>query len=150
MGDIHLTRVKVLERIVKVLDKYNYTYNIIFMKGTQSKYQINVTANEDHFKIDVFIKIGDKKNIVIDDKNEKYKFLLQEFGFSESKVDNLYKEIKLAREILEKKLRVLQDKEIICEVDVKEKYIQVRDTLDKAQIVIKFYKENKKSPRKRK
>ncbi|WP_177160966.1 DarT ssDNA thymidine ADP-ribosyltransferase family protein [uncultured Fusobacterium sp.] len=141
MGDIHLTRVKVLERIVKVLDKYNYTYNIIFMKGTQSKYQINVTANEDHFKIDVFIKIGDKKNIVIDDKNEKYKFLLQEFGFSESKVDNLYKEIKLAREILEKKLRVLQDKEIICEVDVKEKYIQVRDTLDKAQIVIKFYKE---------
>jgi len=141
LGDIHLTRVKVLERIVKVLDKYNYTYNIIFMKGTQSKYQINVTANEDHFKIDVFIKIGDKKNIVIDDKNEKYKFLLQEFGFSESKVDNLYKEIKLAREILEKKLRVLQDKEIICEVDVKEKYIQVRDTLDKAQIVIKFYKE---------
>ena len=141
MGDIHLTRVKVLERIVKVLDKYNYTYNIIFMKGTQSKYQINVTANEDYFKIDVFIKVNGEKSISMGNTGENYKFLLQELDFLKTIPKNLDKTIKLDREIVENKIKLLQKKEIICEVEEKENYIKIRDTLDKTNVGITFYKE---------
>ena len=110
----HLNKAKVLKEIVEILDKYKYSYNIIFMEGTQSKYQINVTANEDYFKIDVFIKVNGEKSISMGNTGENYKFLLQELDFLKTIPKNLDKTIKLDREIVENKIKLLQKKEIIC------------------------------------
>lgn len=137
----HLNKAKVLKEIVEILDKYKYSYNIIFMEGTQSKYQINVTANEDYFKIDVFIKVNGEKSISMGNTGENYKFLLQELDFLKTIPKNLDKTIKLDREIVENKIKLLQKKEIICEVEEKENYIKIRDTLDKTNVGITFYKE---------
>lgn len=136
--EIRLNKAEVLSQIAKVLDEHNYTYSIVLMQdNNMTKYQIYVKTEKDNFIIQVYIKIDGRKTIMI--SKDEYEYLFSEFNFPKLNEKNESKSIFIDKKIVEEKLRILSEREIICEIPEFSQYIQIRDIFDNTAIKMTFY-----------
>ena len=136
--EIRLNKAEVLSQIAKVLDEHNYTYSIVLMQdNNMTKYQIYVKTEKDNFIIQVYIKIDGRKTIMI--SKDEYEYLFSEFNFPKLNEKNESKSIFIDKKIVEEKLRILSEREIICEIPEFSQYVQIRDIFDNTAIKMTFY-----------
>lgn len=136
--EIRLNKAEVLSKIAKVLDEHNYTYSIVLMQdNNMTKYQIYVKTEKDNFIIQVYIKIDGRKTIMI--SKDEYEYLFSEFNFPKLNEKNESKSIFIAKKIVEEKLRILSEREIICEIPEFSQYVQIRDIFDNTAIKMTLY-----------